>query len=185
MTTFPNQRAASAARPRFSYRLLATIAAPLITTWVLWRRWHYRRGGAPLTQEQRDLVAPYFDSALLDRVRVARIEHIQNPAIVRALMPLGLVPPIDLRRLWGMAFADTVVLAEICRDDRSCSVLFHELVHIAQYQAFGTHRFLSAYTLDWLSNGRDYWSISFEEEAYRLQRRFNRGEVFTVNPKLR
>jgi hypothetical protein len=169
--------------PAFLHRLLAAAVSPLVTGWVLDRRWRYRRIGAPLSGEERALLALYFEAGLLDRVRVARIEHIENPALVRAVMPLGFVPPMDLRRLWGMAFCDTVVLADRCRDDRSCSVLFHELVHIAQYQAYGTRRFLAAYTLDWLGNGRDYWSIRFEEEAFRLQRRFNRGEQFQVCPE--
>jgi hypothetical protein len=158
---------------------LALIGGFFAAAWVLLRRAQYRRAARPLTPGEREALRGHFDADLLERVRIACIPCIANPVLVRGLMPLGYKPPMDLRNLWGMAFIDTVVL---CKGSErgGVSTLFHELVHIVQYQALGTRRFLSAYLLGWLQNGRDYWSIPDEVEAYTLTRRFNRGERFSV-----
>jgi hypothetical protein len=165
---------------------IASLAGGLLATlWIQTRRRHYRRTGSPLTTEDREALLTYYSADLLDRVRVARPPHIENPLLVRALVPLGLKPPADLRRMMGMAFVDTVALSQGAGRIRSRSILFHELVHCVQYQVMGTRRFLTAYVHDWLTNGRDYWTIVFEEEAYELTDRFNRGEVFSVEAEVR
>jgi hypothetical protein len=157
----------------------------LATLWIHARRRHYRRTGEPLTPDERAVLLPYYPAELLDRVRVARPPHIENPFFVRALVPLGLKPPADLRRMMGMAFVDTVALSQGTGRVRSRSVLFHELVHCVQYHVMGTRRFLTAYVRDWLTNGRDYWAIVFEEEAYELTDRYSRGQVFSVEAEVR
>jgi hypothetical protein len=159
---------------------MAWAASPFVAAWVLARRREYRRVGRALDERERAALAGHFSAGFLDSVRVARVDRIENPRVVRALMPLGFVPPMDLRNLWGMAFGDVVVLARGCDAGGSCSVLFHELVHSAQYRALGTRGFLSAYARSWLERGRVYRDIEFEEEAYAMQARFNAGEAFDV-----
>jgi hypothetical protein len=165
--------------------VLASACSPVATAWVLKRRRTYRGIGRSLSVEELATLGPYFDRALLERVRVAEIKHIENPGPVRWAMPLGLKPSMDLRRMMGMAFVDTVVLTGWTGRVRSRSVLFHELVHVVQYQVLGTRGFLAQYVRGWLASGRDYWSIPFEEEAYSLTDRFNRGEVFAVEKEVR
>ncbi len=166
------------------HRILAACGGLLGTLWVLHRRARYRRAARPLTPRERLELAPWFESSLLDLVRVAPIERIDNPAFLRALGRLGIQPPLDLRTMWGMAFIDTIVLAR-GSEQRGPAVLFHEMVHIAQYRARGTTRFLRGYLLGWLHSGRDYWSIPDEIEAYTLTRRFSRGERFSVEREIR
>jgi len=55
--------------------------------------------------------------------------------------------------------------------------LFHELVHVAQYETMGMRGFLTTYVRGWLENGREYFAIPLEVEAYELQELFERGEL--------
>jgi hypothetical protein len=88
---------------------------------------------------------------------------------------------LDLSWAGGIAFIDTVVLV---RPARNRSTLFHELVHIQQYQMLGTARFASLYLRGWLEHGRDYMSIPLEVDAYELTDGFAAGERPLVLPEL-
>jgi hypothetical protein len=127
----------------------------------------------------------HFSAAFLDRVRVARVARIENPWVMRVAARLGARASAGLTGVRGMCFGDTVALTRGCEPVGGCSVLFHELVHSAQYRALGTRRFLSAYARSWLDAGRVYLNIAFEEEAYALQERFDAGEVFDTEREVR
>ena len=120
-------------------------------------------------------MAPHFDPELLDSARIAEVERIADPFGTAIARRMGFSVR-GLMGVRGMAFGDTVALAPTAWmpvDGASFSVLFHELVHVAQYRELGVRRFLVAYVRGWLENGRDYFSIPLEEQAYALQERFD------------
>ncbi len=84
-----------------------------------------------------------------------------------------------------MAFGDSVVVAG--GKAPSLPLLFHELVHVVQYEVLGIRVMLRRYVTDWaLSNG-DVLQIAAERCAYDLQERFESrpGEPFSVTTEVR
>jgi hypothetical protein len=55
------------------------------------------------------------------------------------------------------------------------SLHFHELVHVVQWQHLGPERFIMAYALGHILSG-GYRTNPLEEQAYRLQARFDRND---------
>jgi hypothetical protein len=151
--------------------------------WVYSRRRRYRAVGRALTPNEHATLAPYFGERLLLSVLIAEVDRIEDSFLVRWLRALGWKRvPGGLEWVFGMAFVDAVAIraAAAHREQRKMPLLFHELVHIAQYQQVGTMVFLMRYIRGWLANGQDYMSIPIEQEAYALQDRFASGEVFEV-----
>ena len=52
------------------------------------------------------------------------------------------------------------------------ALIFHECVHVAQYQILGVGEFIRRYVEGWAANGYEYASIPLEVDAYALQGRF-------------
>jgi len=90
-------------------------------------------------------------------------------------------------RFAGITLIDTVLIgASIGREGpRWQGLLFHELVHVAQFRALGTEGFAREYLGGWIAVGHRYAHVPLEVEAYALQRRFASGEVFAVARELR
>ncbi len=170
------------------WSLPATLVALPALAWVRSRRRQYRAVGRSLGPDEHAALAPYFAADLLARVRVAEVNRIEDSFLVRWLRVAGWSRvPGSLEWVFGMAFVDVVALraAAAHREQRRMPLLFHELVHIAQYRRRGTYAFLFRYLRGWLVNGRVYMNIPMEQEAYALQDRFTRAEVFVVDEVLR
>jgi hypothetical protein len=156
--------------------------------WVLSRREAHRAGGKALSPRDAERLGRYFEPEALARIRVCEVDQIPNPPFYAALEKEGLPVPFDFRQMEGITFVDTIVVAapRLLRA-HSISLLFHECVHAAQYRILGTDRFIEAYVHGWANNGRDYFSIPLEQEAYALQGRFETalGRPFSVEEAIR
>ena len=153
-------------------------AAPLGAAWLLHRRRLYRRIGVRLTTAEHARLDPWCDPTLLGPVRVARVPYIRHPVPPR-LAPRGM---LDLSSVRAMAFIDTVVIADANQHpgDDPISLLFHELVHVAQFHLLGVHAFVRTYLRGWLDSGRSYLDNPLEASAFELQRRFDAGDRFDI-----
>ncbi len=67
----------------------------------------------------------------------------------------------------AITFVDTIVSHEPFTD----RLLFHELVHVVQYQKLGLPEFAAKYVRGFL-NGGSYEAIPLEVNAYELEARF-------------
>jgi hypothetical protein len=67
----------------------------------------------------------------------------------------------------AITFVDTVVSHEPLTD----RLLFHELVHVVQYQKLGVPGFSAKYVTGFLSGG-SYETLPLEMNAYKLDARF-------------
>lgn len=163
--------------------LLAPPLAWLAGRWVARQRALHRPAAEPLAAPDRRRLAAWFGPATLERVRVRRVEALEAP-FARALRRIGVPLPLEIDRILGIAFVDTiVVLDRVGRQDR-LSLLFHELVHVVQYRRLGAAGFLRRYVEGWIEEGRRYAAIPLEREAYALQARFEAGEAFDVESEI-
>lgn len=157
--------------------VLAGAMTPAAVLWVLMMRRAGRRGGRLLTTSELVETRPFFSDDLLVNVRIGDVSAITRSRLTRLAHAIG-IGVVDPRVVRGMALIDTVLIEPGASGDMS--LLFHELVHIAQYRKHGLCTFLFRYLRDWLAGGRSYLGIGAEDEAYALQARFEDGDSFRV-----
>lgn len=157
--------------------LAAWLLGPL---WIGAMRIRYGRGARALSPAERGAMDGHFSSALLGRVRVAEVEHIElwicrglgRRAQAFATRRGGRVAVSPL----GLTLDDLVLI--VSGTAAWEPLLFHELVHVAQFGTLGRRRFAARYLLGWWRGGRHVGRIAMERDAYELQARFERGEMF-------
>jgi hypothetical protein len=140
-------------------------ALPLATAWAEAHEATIVANGMPLTAHQA------FDAHLASvknpqRVRVMKVDFIPlpaNPVLARANDELGLVSPLTA----GITFGFGIYIREDLWDDRP--LLVHELVHVSQYERYGSiNAFLADYLNECLTIG--YPNGPLEREAINRTR---------------
>jgi hypothetical protein len=154
--------------------------------WILQMRSSHVLVAKRISTPDRESLQPYFTSNALDRARVAVVDHIDNPPFYPQFQGSGVRGLIDFHNMDGITFVDCILLSKSISGEKDgrLSILFHELVHVVQYWLLGPRRFVEHYLTGWYKGGGDYFKIPLEKQAYDLQRRFERGEQFTVERKL-
>ncbi len=157
--------------------------------WVREQRDRHRPEGRALSAEERLSYRGFFEAGLLDSVRVRRLARFENPGFFRLFEEAGQPLPMDLRNASGLALIDTVLISTRISPGSPAwlSVLFHELVHVAQDRELGPERYMESYVNGWAEHGFEYRAIPQEAQAYRLQERFSRdpGRLFSVSDEVR
>jgi len=143
--------------------------------WLWEQRDLHRAKARQLSGKERQLLQDYYDSAVLDKVRVATVDRISNPVFYEELKESG-YPVIDLSQASGITFVDCIVIRDLFRERPSLwiSILFHELVHVVQCEILGSRKLVESYLHAWLQNGYQYNAIPLEMQAQRLEARLDR-----------
>ena len=152
----------------------STVAGVLACLWLRAAQRKYAAAARELTTFEREAMRGWFSESLLDQVRIVETDTIELPwvGLTRRIPGRAMAGLIDSAGgPGGIALGDLVV----ARRRGGTSLLFHELVHVAQYQTLGTRRFLRRYLRTWWESGRNYFAIPFEEEAYSWQERYDGG----------
>jgi hypothetical protein len=115
---------------------------------------------------------------MLNGVRLVQVANIENPSFYSQLAEQGLSIPLDFSVMSGITYGDTILVARRAPLAGAAwySVLFHELVHVTQYEVLGIDRFIEEYVAGWAASGFVYESIPLERDAYEL------GAVFDGRP---
>jgi hypothetical protein len=134
-------------------------------------------------------LSPFFGTETLSRVRVFVLPHIPNPPFYSLLASQGIPTPLDFTEMAGLTFLDTVLISQSKADfseARLSSLLFHEAVHVVQYEHLGLDRFMNDYVTGWAANSFEYRNIPLEQQAYSLQDRFdeNPSAIFSVHEEV-
>jgi len=134
--------------------------------------------------------SPFFGTNTLARIRVVSLKEIPNPPFYSVLIGRGQQIPLDFTQMAGITFLDTVLISEKeaeLSEPGLTSLLFHEAVHVVQYEHLGLEQFMQEYVMGWANNGFEYPNIPFEQQAYALQDRFleNPSVVFSVHDEVR
>lgn len=152
--------------------------------WVASQRDLLRPLGRKLSEKEWTSLAPYFTANTLDEVVVHEVELIENPDFYPALVASGQPIPIDFSQMAGITYIDTIVLGKQRLQpgwEAWLSLLFHECVHVCQYNHLGLPSFMEQYVEGWAHNGFNYYAIPLEAHAYSLQDQFDQpGPVFSV-----
>lgn len=155
------------------------------TQWVQEQRNKHRTVARSLLPEEHQRLAPFFAPATLDAVALSFVPVIENPAFYAQLQQV----PLDFTTMWGITFFDTIVIATTkveLNSEKWIPLLFHECVHVCQYQQLGLHAFMEQYVLGWAANGFQYRSIPLEASAYLLQNKFEANSPsFSVEDTIR
>jgi hypothetical protein len=131
----------------------------------------YRGRAVALSPKQRATMHPFFPALTLDsaRVEVLAGERVNNPPFYRELLKMGFeagsLP--NFADMAAITYLDTVVFNESFTD----RVLFHELIHVVQYEKLGLAEFAAKYVKGFLSGG-SYEANPLEMNANQLDTRF-------------
>jgi hypothetical protein len=113
----------------------------------------------------------FFPEPTLDSSRIVALagQRLTNPPFYRELTKMGFEAASlpDFEHMAAVTFVDTLV----SREPFTGRVLFHELVHVVQYEKLGLREFAGKYVRGFLSGG-SYEAIPLETNAYELDARF-------------
>ena len=148
-------------------------------------------------QEQRDFHRPsslilpdaisrrfrlFFAESTLRAARVRTNATIPNPPFLEQARAFGLPVEIDFSQMEGLTLVDTILLSETGGGLDSTGLMFHELVHVVQYELLGLDEFARRYVQGIIEGGFDYYRIPLEIQAFDLAARFmtNPAAAFSV-----
>lgn len=157
--------------------------------WVRVQRDLHRPGARSLTADEKEGLTGFFDAQTLESVRVKSVPETPYPKFYDHLADLGFQVPEDLSRMAGITFADTILISAAYTppDTPRDALVFHELVHVVQYETLGVQEFVRQYVLGWAQNGFRYEGIQLERDAYELQDRYESEpqQRFSVRTEVR
>jgi hypothetical protein len=142
-----------------------------VAAYIDQQRQTYRRRALPLSQNQKATMGPFFPRPTLESAHVVVLagERVSCPPFYTELAKMGfeagLLP--DFADMAAITYVDTVVSHELFAD----RLLFHELVHVVQFEKLGLAEFAAKYVKGFLSGG-SYEAIPLEMNAYELDARF-------------
>jgi hypothetical protein len=155
---------------------LIRMAAGKVADFISAQRAIFQSKAAPIAPDDKGALQPFFPLKLLDEVRVAR-GKVSDPPFYEQLRSLGIRNMPAFSDLAGITFVDVVVHTQ----PLTRPLLFHELVHVVQYQHLGVAGFAELYVRGFLTGG-SYEEIPLEKQAYELEERFTQnGEAFSVD----
>lgn len=130
--------------------------------------------GVSLGQSLTDRFRPYFGIELLESVRIVASDDLHIPPVPfeAVLRRLGVFFP-STQLFSGITFDNIVAVREQASPG---GLLFHELVHVAQYRLLGTGTFARLYVRGFLAEG-SYDRIPLERCASILEERFASGRA--------
>jgi hypothetical protein len=77
----------------------------------------------------------------------------------------------------GITYGDTILIApDVAGEGLTWRrLLFHEMVHVVQYEILGFDPFIDRYLRGWAAVGYRYRAIPLEEDAYAIEAMFTGG----------
>ena len=142
-----------------------------VAAYIGGQRETYRGKAVALSQNQRAAMHPFFPASTLESARVVVLagERVSNPHFYEELLKMGFeagsLP--NFADMAAITYLDTVVFNE----PSTHRVLFHELVHVVQYEKLGLAKFAAKYVKGFLSGG-SYEANPLEMNANELDGRF-------------
>ena len=166
--------------------LPASVISQLVSAveaFILSSRKKYASQAEPMTAAQRTAMQPFFAPEILDQTRLVTLHgrRVENPQFYAMAKMMGIRNLPSFSDVAAVTFVDVIVSHEEFSD----RLLFHELVHAAQFAQMGTKDFASRYVKGFLHGG-SYEEIPLEKNAYELEKRFSANkESFLVADEIK
>tara|TARA_Y100000780_G_scaffold204336_1_gene198681 strand:- start:4 stop:495 length:492 start_codon:yes stop_codon:yes gene_type:complete len=127
----------------------------------------------PLPDTTLAALSGFFEKGTLDRTRIRHVPSIENPPFYQEFEEAGEAFPLDFTVWAAITFGDVILVnGEQVPGPPSHSVVFHEMVHVVQYDELGIHEFARRYVTPFVQSRFNYMSIPLESVAFDLQGRF-------------
>lgn len=140
----------------------------------------HKKRATPLQELQYSRYKDFFSAELLDRVKVVQVERMPRPPFED--WNLHALDDFAYFNAAGLALDNFILIRPGHADIES--LLFHELVHVVQWQVLGHARFVAMYGVWQLQRGYDAHPL--ENMAYQLQHSFDSHSLrFDVEPVAR
>ena len=145
--------------------------------WVQSEREGHRSTARDLTEIEKFEFSPFFDSRILGIAKIKMVPCVRNPGFYLQLQDMAVPRLLDFTQAAGITFKDTILVSQryLTSHTQLGPLIFHELVHVVQYEVLGVTDFIERYVRDWVDNGLDYLAIPLEAKAYELQKRYEKG----------
>jgi hypothetical protein len=143
----------------------------------------YLNAAATIQVGHRAALTPFFPADLLTRTLVSVVvQPVENPSFYPTLRQMGFNNLPDFSKMAAITFVDVVV----SHVQIASALLFHEMVHVVQYNKLGLSEFSRHYVEGFLRSG-SYERIPLEINAYQLEERFraNPYRQFSVEAEVR
>jgi len=158
--------------------------ASMVESYISDGRSKYAPQAVALTDAQRAAMSAFFSSGVLDSARlcVLRGTRVQNPSMYAMAKMMGVSNLPDFAGMIAITFVDVIV----SHQEFSDALLFHELVHVAQYAQMDLKEFASRFVHGFIQGG-SYQEVPLEKMAHVLESRFsqNSTQVFSVDDEVR
>ena len=155
-----------------------------LTRFLHEQRDHFAPLTAPLNDEQRKSVEPFFRSDTLGRIRWVQLDgdRISNPAFLAEARKHGFTNLPDFTHMHSLTLESVVVFQEMA----SPRTLFHALVHAVQFDVLGLRRYAELSVRSFLRT-RSFITIPLEAHAFTLESKFSVDptQIFSVEEKVR
>ena len=158
------------------------------TEWIRSQRAHHMALSKELPDTTRQALMGYFEPETLTLARFRRVPSIDNPGFYSEFERVGERIPLDFSSWAAITFGEVILVNEsLVPAPLPHSVVFHEMVHLVQYQVLGIEEFSRRYVERLAQTRFQYMNIPLETEAFDLQERFERshGEVFSAEAVIR
>lgn len=128
--------------------------------WVRSRSAHYHAKGLPISPADLDWLVPFHAPHLLADVRICRA-------------------PLRLSRFAGMTYGAAILISPDAPSEGAAwrRLIFHELVHVVQYDILDIDAFIDMYLREWAEGGYRYRAIGLEEDAYAIESLYTAGPL--------
>lgn len=163
--------------------------------WVCQVRNKYIVTARKLTLEERRAMSGFYEPSILDLTRIKMVPVIENPPFQDVLIRRGIHNPLDFTKMAGTTFIDCILFSENNISQKNISpnsnawffLLFHELVHVVQYDYLGAENFIRLYVKELANNNFEYDKcLPLECLAYKLQEEYERASncIFSVRDQV-
>ncbi len=156
--------------------------------WIESQRAQHRVHADPLPDTTLAALSGFFEKGTLDRTRIRHVPSIENPPFYQEFEEAGEAFPLDFTVWAAITFGDVILVnGEQLPGPPSHSVVFHEMVHVVQYDELGIHEFARRYVTPFVQSRFNYMSIPLESVAFDLQGRFEErsGNPFSAEEEIR
>jgi hypothetical protein len=158
--------------------------AAMVEGYISSSRTKYTPQAVPLSDAQRASMSPFFSSSILDSARLCALRgtRVPNPSMYSMAKMMGINNLPDFSDMAAITFVDVIV----SHQDFTGALLFHELVHVAQYAQMDMKEFAARFVNGFIQGG-SYEGIPLEKMAHALESRFSQDptQVFSVDDEVK